>query len=130
MEELGAAWDRELDSGYSRLEEVVKNRDCWKQSSVIPGMILQFYLSFLLRFYTLIAPLSHRGERRGLGGIFFDDLNDYDQEMLLSFATKCANSVIHAYIPIIERRKDLPFTEQQKAWKQLRRGRHVEFNFI
>ncbi|XLR36727.1 hypothetical protein S83_021387 [Arachis hypogaea] len=74
--------------------------------------------------------IKHRGERRGLGGIFFDDLNDYDQEMLLSFATECANSVIPAYIPIIERRKDLPFTEQQKAWQQLRRGRYVEFNLV
>ncbi|MED6205353.1 hypothetical protein PIB30_016730 [Stylosanthes scabra] len=74
--------------------------------------------------------IKHRGERRGLGGIFFDDLNDYDQEMLLSFATECANSVIPAYIPIIERRKDLPFTEEQKAWQQLRRGRYVEFNLV
>ncbi|MED6106302.1 hypothetical protein PIB30_003712 [Stylosanthes scabra] len=74
--------------------------------------------------------IKHRGERRGLGGIFFDDLNDYDQEMLLSFATECANSVIPAYIPIIERRKDLPYTEQQKAWQQLRRGRYVEFNLV
>ncbi|QHO36549.1 hypothetical protein HN51_029835 [Arachis hypogaea] len=91
-------------------------------------MILQFYLSFLLRFYTSIAP--HRGERRGLGGIFFDDLNDYDQEMLLSFAIDCANSVIPVYIPITERRKNLPFTKQQKAWQQLRRGRYVEFNLV
>ncbi|ESW14540.1 hypothetical protein PHAVU_008G289900 [Phaseolus vulgaris] len=74
--------------------------------------------------------IKHRGERRGLGGIFFDDLNDYDQEMLLSFATECANSVIPAYLPIIEKRKDLPFTEQQKAWQQLRRGRYVEFNLV
>ncbi|KAL5101020.1 hypothetical protein RYX36_005347 [Vicia faba] len=74
--------------------------------------------------------IKHRDERRGLGGIFFDDLNDYDQEMLLSFATECANSVIPAYIPIIEKRKDLPFTEHQKAWQQLRRGRYVEFNLV
>ncbi|KAD4178231.1 hypothetical protein E3N88_26822 [Mikania micrantha] len=74
--------------------------------------------------------IKHRNERRGLGGIFFDDLNDYDQEMLLSFATECANSVIDAYIPIIERRKDMPFTDQNKAWQQLRRGRYVEFNLV
>ncbi|KAK7273484.1 hypothetical protein RIF29_14535 [Crotalaria pallida] len=74
--------------------------------------------------------IKHRGERRGLGGIFFDDLNDYDQEMLLSFATECSNSVIPAYIPIIEKRKDLPFTDQHKAWQQLRRGRYVEFNLV
>ncbi|KAL7210948.1 hypothetical protein ACSBR2_013932 [Camellia fascicularis] len=74
--------------------------------------------------------IKHRGERRGLGGIFFDDLNDYDQEMLLSFASECANSVVPAYIPIIERRKDTPFTDQHKAWQQLRRGRYVEFNLV
>ncbi|CAN0927563.1 Oxygen-dependent coproporphyrinogen-III oxidase, chloroplastic [Linum grandiflorum] len=74
--------------------------------------------------------IKHRGERRGLGGIFFDDLNDYDQEMLLSFATECANSVIPAYVPIVERRKDTPFTDQQQAWQQLRRGRYVEFNLV
>ncbi|XP_010556813.1 PREDICTED: coproporphyrinogen-III oxidase 1, chloroplastic [Tarenaya hassleriana] len=74
--------------------------------------------------------IKHRNERRGLGGIFFDDLNDYDQEMLLAFATECANSVIPAYIPIVEKRKDTPFTEQHKAWQQLRRGRYVEFNLV
>ncbi|KAG2700538.1 hypothetical protein I3843_06G002200 [Carya illinoinensis] len=74
--------------------------------------------------------IKHRGERRGLGGIFFDDLNDYDQEMLLSFATECANSVVPAYIPIIQKRKDMPFTDQHKAWQQLRRGRYVEFNLV
>ncbi|KAK6936180.1 Coproporphyrinogen III oxidase, aerobic [Dillenia turbinata] len=74
--------------------------------------------------------IKHRGERRGLGGIFFDDLNNYDQEMLLSFATECANSVISAYIPVIEKRKDTPFTDHNKAWQQLRRGRYVEFNLV
>ncbi|CAI0402573.1 unnamed protein product [Linum tenue] len=74
--------------------------------------------------------IKHRGERRGLGGIFFDDLNDYDQEMLLAFATECANSVIPAYVPIVERRKDMPFNDQHKAWQQLRRGRYVEFNLV
>lgn len=74
--------------------------------------------------------IKHRGERRGLGGIFFDDLNNYDQEMLLSFATECTSSVIPAYIPIIERRKNMPFTDDQKAWQLLRRGRYVEFNLV
>ncbi|RAL53482.1 hypothetical protein DM860_007154 [Cuscuta australis] len=82
---------------------------------------------FILRAECLV---QHRGERRGLGGIFFDDLNNYDQEMLLSFATECANSVIPAYIPIVEKRKDMPFTDSHKAWQQLRRGRYVEFNLV
>ncbi|KAF6136630.1 hypothetical protein GIB67_016086 [Kingdonia uniflora] len=74
--------------------------------------------------------IKHRDERRGLGGIFFDDLNDYDQEMLLSFATECASSVVPAYIPIVERRKNTPFTDGHKEWQQLRRGRYVEFNLV
>ncbi|TYI55914.1 hypothetical protein E1A91_D11G172900v1 [Gossypium mustelinum] len=74
--------------------------------------------------------IKHRDERRGLGGIFFDDLNDNDQEMLLSFATECANSVVPAYVPIVEKRKNTPFTESHKAWQQLRRGRYIEFNLV
>lgn len=74
--------------------------------------------------------IKHRGERRGVGGIFFDDLNDHDQEMLLDFTTGCADSVIPAYIPILERWKDTPFTEDHRAWQQLRRGRYVEFNLV
>lgn len=74
--------------------------------------------------------IKHRGERRGLGGIFFDDLNDYDQEMLLGFATECANSVLPAYLPVIEKRKNTSFTDRHKAWQQLRRGRYVEFNLV
>lgn len=74
--------------------------------------------------------IKHRGERRGLGGIFFDDLNDREAEKILAFSTECANSVIPAYIPLVEKRKDMSFTPEQKAWQQLRRGRYVEFNLV
>jgi len=74
--------------------------------------------------------IKHRGERRGLGGIFFDDLNDRDAEKLLAFSTECANSVIPAYIPLIKKRKDMPFSPEHKDWQQLRRGRYVEFNLV
>lgn len=49
---------------------------------------------------------------------------------LFCLSTECADSVVPAYIPIIERRKDTPFTEEHKAWQQLRRGRYVEFNLV
>ncbi|KAG4174982.1 hypothetical protein ERO13_A11G154900v2 [Gossypium hirsutum] len=93
----------------------------------------KFDPSFYPRFKKLCDDyfyIKHRDERRGLGGIFFDDLNDYDQEMLLSFATECANSVVPAYVPIVEKRKNTPFTESHKAWQQLRRGRYIEFNLV
>ncbi|KAJ8556269.1 hypothetical protein K7X08_023027 [Anisodus acutangulus] len=101
--------------------------------SVQKGACDKFDASFYPRFKKWCDDyfyIKHRGERRGLGGIFFDDLNDYDQEMLLSFSTECANSVIPAYIPIIEKRKDTPFNDEHKAWQQLRRGRYVEFNLV
>lgn len=76
--------------------------------------------------------VSHRGETRGVGGIFFDDLDETekDQEALFSFAQSCLNAFLPSYIPIIEKRKDMPFTEREKDWQQLRRGRYVEFNLV
>ena len=83
--------------------------------------------------------LGHRGESRGVGGIFYDDLDTirdlgHDssetqrKEALRQFAVSCANALVETYVPIMERRKNMPFTEEQKRWQQLRRGRYVEFN--
>jgi coproporphyrinogen III oxidase len=74
--------------------------------------------------------IKHRGERRGIGGIFFDDMNDRDPEEILKFSTACGKAVVPAYIPLVAKRKDTPFTEEQKQWQQLRRGRYVEFNLV
>lgn len=74
--------------------------------------------------------LPHRGERRGIGGIFFDHLNDRDPAFYLAFVGACARAFVPAYFPLIEQRKDMPFTAEQKAWQQIRRGRYVEFNLI
>jgi coproporphyrinogen III oxidase len=74
--------------------------------------------------------LPHRGEARGVGGIFFDDLCDRDPAALLSFCRDCADAFVPAYLPIVEQRKDADFTPEQKRWQQLRRGRYVEFNLV
>lgn len=85
--------------------------------------------------------IPHRRECRGVGGIFFDDLDanflestshssQNPQETLFSFVSDGLASFLPSYIPIIERRKDMPFTEAQKQWQQLRRGRYVEFNLV
>jgi coproporphyrinogen III oxidase len=75
---------------------------------------------------------KHRGESRGVGGIFFDDLDDSekDQENIFAFVQTSLKAFLPSYIPIIERRKDMPFTEQEKQWQQIRRGRYVEFNLV
>ncbi|KAH7117767.1 coproporphyrinogen III oxidase [Dendryphion nanum] len=75
---------------------------------------------------------KHRGESRGIGGIFFDDLDstEKDQEQLFSFVQDCLSAFLPSYIPIIEKRKNMPFTDDMKKWQQLRRGRYVEFNLV
>jgi coproporphyrinogen III oxidase len=78
--------------------------------------------------------LPHRREARGVGGIFFDDLDagtaHADQEQIFAFVQSCLRSFLPSYLPIIERRRHMPFTEEEKRWQQLRRGRYVEFNLV
>jgi coproporphyrinogen III oxidase len=74
--------------------------------------------------------VQHRQETRGVGGIFFDDLNDRDPEQIFAFVRDCAEGLLPAYLPILERRMDHPFSEEHEHWKQLRRGRYVEFNLV
>ncbi|KAH6997075.1 Coproporphyrinogen III oxidase [Ilyonectria destructans] len=75
---------------------------------------------------------KHRGECRGIGGIFFDDLDESerDQENTFAFIQDCLKSFLPSYIPILEKRKDMPYTEEEKDWQQIRRGKYVEFNLV
>ena len=73
--------------------------------------------------------LAHRGEPRGVGGIFFDYLEG-DWGALFRFVQDCGNSFLKAYEPIVRRRMDLAFTESQRLFQQFRRGRYVEFNLL
>ncbi|CAE7672490.1 CPX1 [Symbiodinium sp. CCMP2592] len=74
--------------------------------------------------------IQHRQETRGLGGIFFDDFNTEDPETHLKFSTDCLASVAKAYVPILEKNKDKEYTDEQKQWQLVRRGRYVEFNLV
>lgn len=74
--------------------------------------------------------IKHRNERRGIGGIFFDDLNEKTPNELFPFVEKCARSFVPSYVPLVARRHEMPFTEANKEWQQLRRGRYVEFNLV
>ncbi|KAF9415987.1 Coproporphyrinogen-III oxidase [Podila epigama] len=73
---------------------------------------------------------SHRQEQRGIGGIFFDDLEDKSPSELFAFVQSCGNSFLNQYVPIVQKRKDMPFTDEDKHWQQIRRGRYVEFNLV
>ena len=74
--------------------------------------------------------IKHRGETRGLGGIFFDDQNDRDPEKIFAFSKECLDNLVPAYVPLVKKHKDDPFTQKQKEWQQMRRGRYVEFNLV
>jgi coproporphyrinogen III oxidase len=74
--------------------------------------------------------LRHRNEPRGIGGIFFDDFNERNFELSFALATSVAESFGQAYLPILERRKDLPYGERERDFQAYRRGRYVEFNLV
>ncbi|KAG0375884.1 Coproporphyrinogen-III oxidase [Mortierella sp. AD032] len=74
--------------------------------------------------------IPHREEHRGIGGIFFDDLDNKSPEKLFEFVQSCGDAFLKQYIPIMQKRKDLAFTEEDRHWQQLRRGRYVEFNLV
>ena len=74
--------------------------------------------------------LKHRGEPRGIGGLFFDDFNELGFEQSFAFMQSVGDSFIKAYLPILRRRRDLIFGELERNFQLYRRGRYVEFNLI
>ena len=76
---------------------------------------------------------SHRGEARGLGGLFFDYLKATDERSMqdwYNFVTEVGDSFLTAYAPILEKRKGLAYGEKERDWQEVRRGRYVEFNLV
>ncbi|MAI79288.1 MAG: oxygen-dependent coproporphyrinogen oxidase [Deltaproteobacteria bacterium] len=74
--------------------------------------------------------LPHRQEPRGIGGIFFDDFEEHSFEHCFGFVQSVGNAYLEAYLPILERRKDLPYSEKEREFQLYRRGRYVEFNLL
>ncbi len=74
--------------------------------------------------------LKHRQEPRGVGGIFFDDLNEPDFEACFALVRSVGDHFLPAYLPILERRRETPYGERERAFQAYRRGRYVEFNLV
>ena len=74
--------------------------------------------------------LRHRGEQRGVGGLFFDDLSEPDFAGAFAFMQSVGDAYAPAYLPIVERRKDRPYGEREREFQLYRRGRYVEFNLL
>lgn len=74
--------------------------------------------------------LKHRNEQRGIGGIFFDDFSEPGFDASFAMMRSVGDAFLNAYLPIIERRRDTPYTEREREFQAYRRGRYVEFNLV
>ena len=74
--------------------------------------------------------LKHRDEARGIGGLFFDDLNAWDFERCFAYTRAVGEAFLPAYLPLVERRRDTPYGERERQFQLYRRGRYVEFNLV
>ncbi len=92
-----------------------------------------FYPKFKAVCDNYFVNFHRHNERRGIGGIFYDyqrpDENK-DVGYWLSFGKACGDAFVPAYVPIVEKRKDTPYTAENKHWQEIRRGRYVEFNLV
>jgi coproporphyrinogen III oxidase len=76
---------------------------------------------------------THRNEARGVGGLFFDyckKTEEMPMQKWYDFVTEVGNSFLQSYVPIVEKRKDVSYSKEQRDWQEVRRGRYVEFNLI
>jgi coproporphyrinogen III oxidase len=76
---------------------------------------------------------AHRNEARGIGGLFFDYLKVTEEQSMedwYNFVSEVGNSFLEAYLPIVAKRKELPYSAEQRTWQEIRRGRYVEFNLV
>lgn len=100
---------------------------------VCDGFDPGFYPKFKETCDNYFVNFHRANERRGIGGIFYDYQRPDNEKRVhfwLSFAKACGDAFITAYIPLIERRKATPYTEANKHWQEIRRGRYVEFNLV
>jgi coproporphyrinogen III oxidase len=74
--------------------------------------------------------LRHRGETRGVGGLFFDDFNEQGFEHSFGFMKSVGDHYLRAYLPIVQKRRHLPYGERERDFQLYRRGRYVEFNLV
>ena len=119
--------------GYDLTPYYGNRQDCIDWHRVAAEACAPFGEAVYPRFKTWCDDyfyLKHRGEPRGIGGLFFDDLNEWDFETCFAFMRAVGDSYIPAYRPIVQRRKDVPYGERERQFQLYRRGRYVEFNLV
>ena len=117
----------DLTPYYPWREDVIHFHRAWKRVCSRHDGVVEY--ARLKKWCDDYFFLAHRGEPRGVGGIFFDYLEG-DLECLFGFVRDCGDAFLEAYLPIARRRKDEPYTERERAFQEYRRGRYVEFNLL
>ena len=92
-----------------------------------------FYAKFKKECDDYFVNRHRNNERRGIGGIFYDHQRpdeNHDLDFWINFGKACGDAFIPAYLPIVEKRKDISYTDKNRHWQEIRRGRYVEFNLV
>ncbi len=124
-----AAWfggGSDLTPYYPRREDVIHFHRIWKE--VCERHPVADYRRFK-KWCDEYFYLPHRGEARGVGGIFFDYLTERLDEVF-AFVRDAGDHFLSAYIPVVERRLSEPYSDKERRWQLIRRGRYVEFNLL
>jgi len=119
--------------GYDLTPYYGFREDCVHWHRVAAGACAPFGEEVYPRFKTWCDRyfyLKHRREPRGVGGLFFDDLNQWDFDRSFAFLRAVGDSYIEAYRPIVQRRRDTAYGERERQFQLYRRGRYVEFNLV
>jgi coproporphyrinogen III oxidase len=122
---FGGGFD--LTPFYPVLADVRHWHECARNAcSPCPAGTYERYKDWCDRYFYL----PHRGETRGVGGLFFDDLNEWGFDACFAFARRVGDAFLEAWLPIAARRRDTPFGERERTFQLYRRGRYVEFNLL
>ena len=122
---FGGGFD--LTPFYPFKEDVVHWHDTAKKLCAPFGeAVYQTYKDWCDKYFYL----KHRDETRGVGGLFFDDLNEWGFEKSFAFMQAVGNGYLDAYIPIVEKRKENQYSARERDFQLYRRGRYVEFNLV
>jgi coproporphyrinogen III oxidase len=125
-----AAWfggGADLTPYYPYREDVIHFHRVWKSVCGRHAGVADY--ARFKRWCDEYFYLPHRGEARGVGGIFFDYLQG-DGPRLFAFVRDCAEHFLEAYVPIVRRRRDEPYGPGERSFQKLRRGRYAEFNLL
>ncbi|MGB8190317.1 MAG: oxygen-dependent coproporphyrinogen oxidase [Chitinophagaceae bacterium] len=121
----------DLTPYYLFEEDAVHFHRCYKE--VCDVFDTAFYPAFKKECDDYFVNWHRNGERRGIGGIFYDHQRPdetKDVDFWFSFGKACGDAFMQAYLPIVEKRKHLLYTDENKYWQEIRRGRYVEFNLV